>query len=501
MSLWFEGVETAALGTVPARAATVWRRAARLRRAGLAAMTACLMWSGVAAAQQTVRGTVRSAAGGPLAGVQVTVKGSTISTVTGTDGIYSLVVPSAGDSLVFSSIGFATQTVAVAGRSVIDVVLEPQAISLDELVVVGYGTQQRRDVTGSVATVGADQIGKQATPSVTQMLQGKVAGVQVTPASGEPGAGSVVRIRGVGTLNDASPLYVVDGMLLNDIKFLNPNDIRSIEVLKDASATAIYGSRGANGVIIVTTKHGETGQPTRFTVNAYAGMQSVQREIPLVNAQQYAQLANELAVNSGTTPFFPDPSAVTTNVDWQDVIFDPAPIQSYQASASGGTDQINYYFSGNYIRQEGVVPRSDYNRVTLRMNGHYDLTDKFRFGNNVSLIYVRDKRAPGVLGQLYRADPTVEPGEPGNFNNANVRSSAGNPAATVYYTHNTNTEARLVGNVFAERDFLNDFTFRSNFGLDYHRGDFRSFVPAFFVSPTQQNEVSNLNVEDTNNNS
>ncbi|HET8656490.1 MAG TPA: TonB-dependent receptor, partial [Longimicrobiaceae bacterium] len=460
-----------------------------------------LLWGGAAAAQQQVSGTVTSAQGAPLPGVQVTVGGTTIGTVTGANGGYTLQVPSGADSLVFASLGYATQTVAVAGRSVIDVVLQQQALSLEGLVVVGYGTQQRRDVTGSVATVPADELNKQATPSASQMLQGKVAGVQVTPASGEPGSTAVVRIRGVGTLGDASPLYVVDGMLLDDIGFLNPADIQSMDVLKDASATAIYGSRGANGVIIVTTKKGEIGQPTRFTVNAYAGMQSVEHKIPLVTAQQYVTLSNELAANSGTAPYFPDPSSVTTSTDWQDYVFEPAPILNYNASASGGTDKTNYFFSGDYIRQQGVVPRSTYNRATLRMNGNYDLTDKFRFGNNLSFIYIRDQGAPNVYGQVYRADPTVAPGEPGNFNNANVRSSAGNPAATIYYTHNTGTTARLVGNLFAERDFLKDFTFRSNFGVDYQQGDSRGFTPVFFVSPTQQNTESDLNVTDSRNTS
>jgi TonB-linked SusC/RagA family outer membrane protein len=460
-----------------------------------------LLNGGALAAQERVTGTVTSSTGGGLPGVQVTVRGTTTGTLTGADGTYSLAVPAGADSLVFSAVGYATQTVAVGGRSVVDVVLQPQAVALEGLVVVGYGTQQRRDVTGSVATVRADQLNKEATPSVTQMLQGKVAGVQVTPASGAPGATSVVRIRGVGTLNDASPLYVVDGMLLDDVSFLNPNDIQSMEVLKDASATAIYGSRGANGVIIVTTKRGRAGEATRFTVNAYAGMQEVQHPISLVNAQQYAMLANQLAMNTGTTPYFTDPSAVTTNTDWQKEIFRSAPILNYAASAAGGVERANYFFSGDYIRQEGVVPRSDYNRFTLRMNGNYQLTEKTRFGNNLSFIYVRNHRAPGVLGQLYRADPTVEPGEAGAFNDANLRSSAGNPAATVFYTHNTESNGRLVGNLFAERDFLRNFTFRSNFGVDYQQGDFRSFSPVFFVSPTQQNITSNLNVENTRNDS
>jgi TonB-linked SusC/RagA family outer membrane protein len=393
-------------------------------------------------------------------------------------------------------IGRAIQTVPIAGRSTVDAVLQQEALSLEGLVVVGYGTQRRRDVTGSVATVQGEQIDKQTTPSVAQALQGQVAGVQVTPASGAPGSQAVVRIRGIGTLNNASPLYVVDGMLLDDISFLSPNDIQSVEVLKDASATAIYGSRGANGVIIVTTKQGRVGQPTRFALDAYAGVQTVQHPIDLVNAQQYAMLANELAANLGQTPYFPDPNAVGPGTDWQEEIFEPAPIQNYQLAASGGGDKVSYYVSGNYLRQQGVIPRSDYNRFTLRLNNDYRLTDQLRLGHNFSFAYVDDQRPPGVLGALYRADPTVAPrDENGNFNDANVRSSAGNPAAAIFYTHNTEQAGRLVGNVFAEADFLRDFTFRTSFGLDYDRSEFRAFTPVFFVSPTQQNPQSNLTVE------
>jgi TonB-linked SusC/RagA family outer membrane protein len=325
--------------------------------------------------------------------------------------------------------------------------------------------------------------------------------VQVTPSSGEPGASAVVRIRGVGTLNDASPLYVVDGMLLDDISFLSSNDIASVEVLKDASATAIYGSRGANGVIIVTTRQGNADTPSRFTISAYAGTQEVQNPIDMVSAQQYAQLANELAANQGLPdPYFPDPAAVGAGTDWQDEIFQSAPIQNYQLAASGGSDLVSYYFSGNYIRQEGIIPKSDYDRFTLRLNNDFRLRDNFRLGNNINFTFTDDKRAPGVLRALYYADPTITPrNENGDFTNASERSSAGNPAATVFYTNNGGEANRLVGNVFGELDFLDDFTFRSSFGVDYERSDFRSFSPVYIVSATQQNVDSDLSVETTTN--
>ncbi|HEX6925619.1 MAG TPA: TonB-dependent receptor [Longimicrobiaceae bacterium] len=456
-------------------------------------------------AAQTVTGTVvASESGSPLPGVTVNVQGTDVTTVTDASGRYTVEVNNPQtDTLTFSSIGYATQNVPVNGRTTIDVTLVQQAVALEELVVVGYGTQQRRDVTGAVASVETEDVAQVATPNVEQALQGRIAGVQVSPNSGEPGQSAVVRIRGVGTLNNASPLYVVDGMLLDDISFLNPNDIASMEVLKDASATAIYGSRGANGVIIVTTKQGAIDTPTRFTVSAYAGFQEVQNPIDMVNARQYAELANELAANQGLPePYFPDPAAVGPGTDWQDEIFRTAPIQNYQASVSGGSDRVSYYFSGNFIRQDGIIPKSDYERITLRLNNDYDLTETLRLGNNFNFSYIDDKRAPNVLRTLYYADPTIQPrDENGNFTDGNVRSSAGNPAATVFYTNNGGERTRLVGNLFAELDFLNDFTFRTSFGVDHDRDQFRNFVPEFIVSPIQQNVDSDLTVETTTNSS
>ncbi|MGH7480681.1 MAG: SusC/RagA family TonB-linked outer membrane protein [Longimicrobiales bacterium] len=457
--------------------------------------------AGAAHAQHAVSGLVTSASDGqPIPGVSIVVQGTEIGTLTGSNGRYTLAAPSGDATLVFSFIGYATRAVPIESRPVVNVALETEAVGLQEIVVVGYGTQTRRDVTGAVASVDGDLLDNAATPSVAEQLQGKVAGVQVIPASGEPGADPVIRIRGVGTLNDASPLFVVDGMLLDDIGFLSPNDIESIEVLKDASATSIYGSRGANGVIIVTTKSGVIEQPTQFRINAYAGSQEVLDPIDLVNAQQYAVLANELAANQDLPdPYFDDPAAVGPGVDWQDAIFESAPIQSYQLSMNGGSERITYYFSGNLLRQAGVLPKSDYDRLTLRLNNDYQLTDRLLLGHNINFSHTEGQQPANVFNLIYRADPTIAPrDEDGEFNNANVRSSAGNPAATVFFTNNEESGNRLVGNLFADYNFLAGFTLRSSFGLDYDDDQFRSFVPVFVVSPQQQNTTSNLLVETEN---
>lgn len=449
-----------------------------------------------AMAQQGVTGRVTAGDDGrPLGSVNVVVKGTDAGVLTGNDGRYSLDATGAGDTLVFDLIGFRRLEVAIAGRSVVDVVLETEALQLDELVAVGYGTQQRRDVTGSVTTVEADRLTAVATPSVAQALQGKAAGVQVTPTSGEPGEGAVVRIRGVGTLNDASPLFVVDGMLLDDISFLSSADIESIEVLKDASATAIYGSRGANGVIIITTRAGAPDQPTQFRARAYVGSQRVLDPIDLVSAEEYAILANELAANTGVPEYFPDSGSVGPGTNWQDQIFEPATIQNYQVTASGGTERVRYFFGIDYMEQAGVIAKSDYTRVTLRANNEYSLTDRVTIGHNLSFTHKDDDRAPSVLRALYYADPTVSPrNEGGDFSDASLRSSAGNPAATVFYTRNNGGEDRLVGMLNGEARFPGGFTFRSRFGLDYEQEKLRTFTPEFIVSPTQQNTESSLEV-------
>lgn len=439
----------------------------------------------------------------PLPGVNVVVVGTSLGASTNVNGEFEISnVPPGTYSVRASFVGFTAQevtdvVVTEGETTVVDFVLQP-GIALDEIVVVGYGELRRRDVTGSVASVSGERIAEVPTPSVEQAMQGRIPGVQVTPSSGEPGQGAVVRIRGIGTLNDASPLYVVDGMLVDDIQFLNPNDIESIEVLKDASATAIYGSRGANGVIIVTTREGVADQPTRISFNAFVGSQSVMNPIEMANAREYAILANELAQNEGFDLPFDDPDQLGEGTDWQDEVFEPALIQSYQLSASGGTQRMTYYLSGNYVDQAGIIPKSDFRRAILRLNNTYDLTGWLQFGHNLNFAYTEGRQAPNVYRALYVADPTIPPRDAeGNFSDASVRSSGGNPAATVFYTRNRENGYRLIGNAYAEADFLSNFTFRSSFGIDYDRSSFRRFLPVYFVSPVQQNEVSNLRLERT----
>lgn len=454
-----------------------------------------------------ITGTVSdSTTGQTLPGVNVVIQGTQRGAATDANGQYTIANVEPGTyTLRASFVGYDTRVVSgvevTAGQTTTqDITLAPAEVGLEELVVIGYGTQEKRDLTGSVASVQGEQISRVPTSSVTQALQGQIAGVQVTPSSGEPGEDAVVRIRGVGTLNDASPLYVVDGMLTDDISFLNSQDIQSVEVLKDASATAIYGSRGANGVIIISTKKGTYEENTSYSLSAYYGWQEVMDPLNLAGPQQYAQLANEVVRNErgpdAELPF-ETPQSVTQGTDWQDVAFRTAPIQSYQLSARGGTDRITYNFSGNYIQEDGVVRKSDLQRVSARLNSSYILSDSVELGHNIAFTHSEGIESPGgIISQVYRADPTIAPrNDAGNFNDAGARASAGNPAASIFYHRNDYTQNRLVGDLFLNVYFQEHFRFKTSFGLDIRRRETRDFNPQFFVSPAQQNEQSSIRVE------
>ncbi len=438
-----------------------------------------------------VQGTVLDSSGQPIPGVNVVIKGTINGTVTDLDGKYSIQVPEDA-VLVFTFVGFKTVEAPIGGRSTIDVTLEEDLGDLDEFVVVGYGIQRKSDLTGAISSVKSEDISRLPVSDVTQSLQGRVSGVQITQNSGAPGAGSTVRIRGVGTLNNSSPLYVVDGMLLDDINFLNPNDVESIEVLKDASATAIYGSRGANGVIIVSTKQGSFDAETRITVDAYTGVQQVANKIDLVNARDFAQLANELEQNVGNEPIY-NVNDYGEGTDWQDYIFRNAPINNVSLGASGGSSKSNFNLSVNYFDQKGVVKESEYERLTIRLNNQYKFSDAVTFGNNLSFIYFNQQNEPGVIGNAYRAYPIFDPTQPdGSYTDT---SPVGNPSAQFQYNSNNQTNNyRAVGNFFMDVKFLKNFTFRSNAGLDLAFEDSKSFTPVYFVSPTQQNPENSVNV-------
>lgn len=463
-----------------------------------------MLLSGALQAQITVSGVVTAASNGEtLIGANIQVANTSLGTTTDVDGFYTLEVPSENATLIVSYIGFQSQEVPVNGRTTLDIEMLEDAGLLEEVVVIGYGSQRKSDLTGAVGTVEGEKLSRLPTASVEQSLQGKIPGVQVVNSSGRPGAGAVVRIRGIGTLNDANPLYVVDGNILPaeiDINtVVSTNDIENVSVLKDASATAIYGARGANGVILITTKRGTGAGPARISFSSYYGTQEIINTIPLTNAREYAILANEAARNDNNNPNapvpFPDPESLGEGTDWQKEVYQTAPMQNYNLAFSGSTDKVGYTVSADYFDQDGIIPGSNYERLTVRANTDYTIRDFIKIGHNLAFINSKNDNAPNVVGNAYRADPTVIGFENGVYGNPSIRSSVGNPLGQLEFNNDNNSTSNiLVGNVYAEIDFLKDFTLRSSMGVNIIRGRSQSFTPEFFVTQQQRADVNSLNV-------
>ena len=343
---------------------------------------------------RTVSGTVVSEADGePLIGVSVYLKGNTgKGVVTDLNGQYSLAVPEGG-TLVFSYVGYVSQEIKVES-SVINVRLKEDSELLDEVVVVGYGTMKRSDLTGSVVSVGEDEIKQSVITSLDQALQGRAAGVQVTQNSGAPGGGISVSIRGINSLNGNEPLYVIDGVPIsgnadnntNALSSINPSDIVSMEILKDASATAIYGSRASNGVVMITTRQGQAGK-TRISYEGYFGLQQLPKKLDVLNLREYAEYQNLRAevIGFGAREEFADISLLGEGTDWQGEIFQTALMHNHQVNISGGNESTKYSISGGYVSQEGIAIGSDFDRFSMRVNMDNKITKWLSTGLRASV--------------------------------------------------------------------------------------------------------------------
>lgn len=371
----------------------------------------------------TVNGTVTDQNGEPLLGVAVLAEGTETGTVTDEGGKYSISVPQ-GTTLVFSFVGFESQSIPIGNRTTIDVTLTEAVSALDEVVVIGYGTQRKSDLTGSVSQVKAKDITSFPTTNLLQSLSGRAAGVQVSPTTGAPGAGLNVRIRGANSIQGSNePLYVVDGFPIfgNNPTVLNNTDIQSIEILKDASATAIYGSRGANGVVIITTKQGEEGQ-TRVDLDFSYGEQTLRKELDLMNAEEYARFYNLQATNDGVEPYFSQEeiSRFGNGFDWQDFVFQRAPMQTSSVNVNGGNEKTQFSISGSNLAQEGIVKGSDYNRYSLRTHVDHAISKKFKVNLSSTFSHLgtarRDSdggaRGNTMIGGAISASPTLTPFNP-----------------------------------------------------------------------------------------
>lgn len=469
----------------------------KTRRTGISVLF-CLLFSPFLSAQLRVTGRVIDAADGSvLIGATIKEKNASNGSISDYDGNYSITVAGPDAVLLVTYTGYADLEVPVGGRSQVDIAMKLSQTLIEQVVVIGYGTQKKSDLTGAVGTVKAKDIERIPTASVEQALQGKIAGVYVTPVSGEPGKGAVIRIRGTGTLNNANPLYVVDGMLLDDASFVNPQDVESIEVLKDASATAIYGNRGANGVIIITTKRGSTGRKAIVSASTYYGTQKIAKKLSMANASEFAQMYNELKGSN----YFPDPAALGAGTDWQDVIYRDAPVANVQVGVNGVLKKLNYNISGNYFNQQGILDKTGFNRYTSRFNGEYPLLRFLKIGTNLAYSNQKTKTVGGnIISSAYRMPPVyAERDSTGDFTDPTFfGQSIGNPAADLYYKNDQNTRVnRLVGTVYTDLTFLKDFVFRINYGFDRRDTRDYAFEPIFMVSSSQLNNQEKTSRDST----
>ncbi len=443
-----------------------------------------------------------------LPGVNIVIKGTTDGTITDLDGNYELTTQEDA-VLVFSFIGYKDQEIPVNGRNKIDVEMEVQTRELEETIVIGYGTVKKSDLTGSVAKITSEDLEKRKVVGVDQILQGVASGVQVTQNSGAPGSSISVKIRGIGTVNSSEPLYVVDGVPISDntlniegidnkgsIDFLNPNDIESIEVLKDASSTAIYGARGANGVVLITTKKGKKGQ-TRISADSYYGFQQVTNYIDVLDAREFAKLKidYDMLTRGDVHPRNNDianPDNLPAYTNWQEEIFRVAPMQSYQVSVMGGGERSSLLLSANYIQQDGIIKNADYNRLSVRLNSDLKVTKKINIGENFNFSAStrnRIQEGSSVGGPTGSAIPTALAADPtrpvydstGTWASI-TRTKTVNPVGLIERANYTYNTKRLMGNFYGDWEIINNLKFRTNFGLDITWGDLLEFIPQYEVN-------------------
>jgi TonB-linked SusC/RagA family outer membrane protein len=422
--------------------------------------------------QRLVQGVITDLDGGALAGVSVMVKGTTIGATTGVDGSYDIVAP-ADAMLVFSFLGMGLREEPVNGRGRIDLQLLNDAMQIDEVVVVAYGTQRKRDLTGAVSVVDAATMKKMVSPNIGQALQSLATGVSVT-TSGRPGSGSDIRIRGVGSFSDVGPLYVVDGMILDGSqREFNVNDVESVQVLKDASATALYGSRGANGVILVTTKRGKEG-PTKVDFSATMGVQQIANRIETMNSVEFLRVNRMAYDNAGKEwPGEPTQGQLLVNTDWQDAFFQNAMIQDYNLNVSGGNSNGNYLLSFGYYNQDGVVKGPTHDRLTIRSNAEAR-KGWFTFGE---ILLVAHSSTVPMLGapfiDLARMPPVIPVYDESMADGYGTGSSSyqtygSNPIGLQETSQHRQTSKRIIGNAYVQMEPIKGLQLKSNIGVEYH---------------------------------
>jgi TonB-linked SusC/RagA family outer membrane protein len=444
-----------------------------------------------------ITGKVTSATdGSALPGASILIKGTTTGVPTDSEGNFSINVPSSTSVLVVSMIGMTPQELPVGSNTVINVALQDDVHTLTEAIIVGYGTQKKLDITGSVVSIKGTEISKQSSINPVSGLQGKVAGVQINN-SGKPGEAPQIRIRGVGTAyGSPNPLYVVDGVWFDDISFLNSNDIESMNILKDASSQSIYGVRAANGVVLITTKKGKSGKAI-IDYNGFVGVQKVTNQIKMANAREYATVTNELsAINGGKSLL--DPAQYGEGTDWYKQILRDALITNHQISVSGGGEKSTYGLSLGYLKQDGIVEKNDFKRYTARFQNDFQISKHLKVGYTATGAFSKSNdEAGGIFRQLYAAAPVVPVynadgtyGDPASLTLGDAANF--NPQVTVDVFNQVTKRTLLTANAYAELSFLKDFTFRSSLGGRYSQDETRTYTPVYAATLAQRNTNSLL---------
>jgi len=459
----------------------------------------------LASAQEvSIRGVVKDNSGSPLPGVNVIVEGTTNGTITNMDGQYQIKAPSDA-TLTFSFIGFDNQSQPINGRQVIDVVLEEESLDIDEIVVVGYGQMKRSDLTGSVVSVNDAAIKKSVPTSIDQVLQGRAAGVQIQANTGTPGGSSTIRIRGTNSLNATSqPIFVIDGVIIdaangddngnsNPLAAINPSDIVSMDVLKDASATAIYGARASNGVIMITTKRGQAGEAT-ITYDGYVGVQQMPKKIDVLNLREYAEHHNTIAsygvTNASNSYYRAD--LLGEGTDWQEELFREATMMSHNISVTGGNEKVTYALSAGYLNQDGIAIGSSFKRLSLRGNFDAQLKKYLKAGINFSLSDSKQNTATSnsIIMNALQSQPSIPVrNAEGEYGGPTENYQPSNPVAMALIADNYNKKQNFRINGYLEGSFLEDFTFKTELSADYNLNKYYYYMPDYYFSEWNSNDT------------
>lgn len=452
------------------------------------------------AADTTITGRITDEGSNPLSGANVALKSNPAKgVITDENGNFTIRAATT-DVLVVTYIGFTKQEVALNGRAIVNVSLKSEAKSLDNVVVVGYGTQKRGEVTGAISSIGMDDLKDQPAASLQQALQGKSAGIQITQNSGSPGKNAQVRVRGLTSINNSDVLYVVDGVPLtaNGINAIDPASIASVQILKDASSQAIYGSRGANGVVLIETKKGKRNTSNMY-FNVYGGVQQVRKKLDMLSSKDFIMLNTEAYKNAGQNSPWGDPAQYNTNTNWQDAMFQNANIQSYELAFAGGSDKLTYRLSGNYFNQDGIIVGSNFKRMSLTLNSTFKPIEQVEVGENISIAKSRQTLVgEGATSRVdllsaLSMDPTVAIEENGKYNPARF-SDIQNPLASINYVSKNHpyNNWSVVGATYVQVKPLRGLALKSNLSIDLNYLDDKAFLPTYYVSAAQSNPVASL---------